>query len=884
MRWPGRGREERERDLERELQADLELETAEQQERGLAPDDARHSAQRAFGNAAVVKEDVRRAWGWTALEIAVQELRYALRTMRKSPAFTATAILTLALAIGAGTAVFTLLDSVVLKPLAWRDSGRLVVAWERVLFLSSDVTGPNPRHVDLWRRRATAFSSMTLLQYSTNGLSRGGEHPALVGIVRALPNLFDILQVKPLIGRTFLPADGVRGRDDVVILSYPLWKTLFSGGPGVIGTTVRIADVPRRVIGVLPPGFHFPNANALRSFRSGQPVSGAPDPAVFLPAALDLTTIDWNADYGNWVAIGRLRPGVSIGQAEAQLNAIEAQIVQQMPANQRDDRPGALLASVQPMQEAVVGDSRIALWLLMAAVSGLMLIAALNLANAQIGRALARQREAAVRVALGAARWRLIWNALAESLLFAIIGGAAGVLLAQAALSLFRRSAVIDLPRLAEVHLNPSVLLFALATSIAVTLVSGLLPACSLFRVDPQSSLQQNGNRAAGTRHGGQLRTWLIGLQVFGCTVLLLLTGLFAKNLLQLLDENKGFETAHVAIAEVRLPPKTYATNESRVSFDDGVLQALRSIPGVQTAAMVSAMPLEGESWIESVNRVDRPNLEALINFRWVSAGYFEAMHESLLRGRFFTDLDRSTKGVVISASLGEQLWPGENALGGQLRIEGRTFTVIGVVADSRSTSLKSAPSRMAYAYYTDRPPYTGFFIVRGTASADSLVSRMRDAIWQHAPEITIARVKTMDAQVADSLAAERFRTLVLLAFGAAALLLAMLGIYGVLSYLVVTRRQEIGIRMALGATRRAVYALVLGEAGGPVLGGIAAGFIASILAGDVIKNRLYGIHVLDAPVILMVAALFVLCATAAAFLPARRAASVDPMETLRSQ
>ncbi len=879
-------RKEREQDLDRELRAHLELEAEEQQDSGLPPNEAIYSARRAFGNITLTKQEVRQMWGWTRWDILIQDLRYALRSLQKSPGFAATAILTLTLGIGASTAVFTVVDSVLLKPLAYHDSGSLVAAWERVRFLSGEPIGPNPRHVDVWRKRATAFSGLTFLRQMAMGLVLGTDHPRLAGAVTCFPNLFDILQVQPLLGRTFIPDDGIQGHDKVVILTYSLWQNLFHGDPGVIGKTIRLGDVSREVIGVLPVGFHFPSATALRSFRrGGQALSGTSEPVVFFPAAVNLTQFEWNGNYGNWVALGRLNPGFTISQAEAQLNTIQAQIVQEIPANQGDHRPGSLLASVQPMQEAIVGDSKTGLWLLMSAVMGLMLIACLNLANAQLGRALARSRDAGVRIALGASKWRLVWNALTENLLLAGIGGGAGILLASAGLDLFLRYSPIDLPRLFEVHLNVAALLFSIVLSFGASVLSGMLPALRLLSTDPQASLQQSNSRMLGSRQSNRLRRCLIGLQVFGCTALLLVTGLFSKSLFHLLGQDKGFETRQVAVAEVRLTPQAYPTDQSRVSFDDAVLANLRMIPGVQTAALVSAMPLDGESWIEPVQRVDRPHLETpLINLRWVSPGYFEATRQRLVAGRFFEERDRNMSSAVLSEAEAKALWGSENPVGGQVRIEGRTFAVIGVVGDSRNTSLKSPPARMAYVHYKDRPPYPTFFLIRAANSLDALASSMREAIWKYAPDVTIARVKTLDSQLTDSLATERFQTLVLMAFGTAALLLAMLGIYGVLSYSVVTRKQEIGVRMALGATRSSVYALTFGEAGIPVFAGLVTGLVASILAERVIRNLLYGIEVVDPTVILIVTGLFVASAAVAAFLPARRAASIDPMDALRSE
>jgi predicted permease len=822
---------------------------------------------------------------WTRSDIVIQDFRYAWRSLRKSPGFAATAILTLALSIGASTAVFTVVDSVLLKPLAYRDSGSLTVAWERIRFLGGEPTGPNPRHVEVWQKRATAFSGLTYLRRTAMGLTMGAEHPRLVGAIVSQPNLFDVLQVQPYLGRTFRPEDGVIGHDNVALLTYPLWQSLFHGDPGVIGSAIRMGDVPREVIGVLPAGFHFPNGNALKSFRSSQTVGGAPEPAVFLPAAVDLTQFEWNGNYGNWIVLGRLNRGFTVARAEAQLNAIQAQVVQEMPADQGNLEPGALLASVEPMQEAIVGDSRTGLWLLMAAVLGLMLIACLNLANAQLGRSLVRRRDAAVRAALGAAKWRLVGSALAENLLLAAIGGAAGVWLASAGLGLFRQYSPVDLPRLSEVHLNFTVLVFSAILTGAASLLSAMLPALRLMSLDPQGALQQSGNRSFGSRRSNRLRVWLIGLQVFGCTALLLITGLFSKSLLHLLGQDKGFETGRVAVAEVRLTPNTYKTDRSRAAFDDGVLENLRAMPGVEQASLMSAMPLEGESWIEFASRIDKPNQDGtMINLRWVGPGYFEATGQRLIAGRFFEERDRNLNSTVLSEGEDRALWGRENPVGAQVKIRGRARMVIGVVADSHSTSLKSEPAQMAYLHYTDQPPYTTFFVARSGRAAEALVSGMRQAIWKYAPDVTIARVKTLDSQVSDSLATERFQTMVLLAFGGAALLLAMLGIYGVLSHSVEARRQEIGVRMALGASRGSVYGLTLLQAAAPVIGGLAAGLSASLLAGRVIQKLLYGVRVVDPPVMLTVTGLFLVSAAAAAFLPARRAASVDPMAALRAE
>lgn len=717
-----------------------------------------------------------------------------------------TAILTLALSIGASTAVFTVVDSVLLQPLSYRHSGRLVAIWEHPPFLNFGGLGPDPRHENLWQERATAFSGMALMQNGTEGLSIGTDHPRLVGTVLCQSNLLDVLRVAPILGRDFGPEDNVEGRDNVAIIAYSLWQSLFHGDPNVIGKTVRLADVPRTVIGVLPADFHFPNGDVLRAFYSKQPVSSAPSPAIFIPAAVQLSDFSWNGGYGDWVAIARLKPGVSIRRAAAQLNAIQAEILQ-LPAYEGNRQPGTLTASVQPLQKAVVGQSQAGLWLLMAAVLTFLLIACLNLANAQFARALSRQREAAIRAALGASKLRLLWHSLTENLLLGAIGGLGGVLLSIAGVNLFRYYSPINVPRLAEIHLNWSVLLFAAGLTLASSILFGVLPGLRLLRVDPQAALQQSGSHTLGARQSRRMRNGLIGLQVFGCTVLLLVTALFSQNLFHLLHEQKGFDTGHVALAEVQLPHRSYKQDESRMAFDAAVLKRLRAIPGVQSAGLINVMPLTGSRWIDGVQRVGRPRQKTpMINLRCVSAGYFEAMGEHLVAGRFFKERDLHLHTVILSEGEARALFGNANPIGGHVETESRKFTVIGVVTDSRTTSLKTAPAKMAYEYYNDRPPYTSVFVARGTQPADQLLAAMRNAIWSYAPEITIARISTLESQISDSLAAERFQTLVLVSFGIAALLLAMLGIYGVLSYSTEMRKREIGMRVALGATRRGIY------------------------------------------------------------------------------
>ncbi len=822
----------------------------------------------------------------------LKEVSYALRQLRKAPGFTSVAILTLALGIGGSTAVFTVVDSVILKPLSYRNSGQLVVLWERVSsFLGSGYGGPNPRHAAMWQDRAASLRGLALLRQGAWGISlNSADHPRLIGTVKSSPNLLDILQVKPLLGRGFRPGDAIKGHENVAILTYSLWQSLFGGDPNVIGKTVRLAETPHEVIGVLPQSFHFPNRNVLNSLPSKHKGGGeVQEVGMLLPIPINPNEFSWNGDYGNWLALGRLKPGFTIQQAEAELNTIEEQMIPQIPPGQISSRAhGSLTTYVQPMQEAMVGESQKGLWLLLAAVGSLMLIACVNLANTQLGRAIAREREAAVRSALGASQWQLLWSSLAENLLLALAGGMAGIWLADTAVRAFRYYAPIDLPRMAEIQLNWPVLFFAAILIIGSGLLFGLLPALKFLHADPQGALQRNSSRTQGTRRSRHVRSWLIGFQVFAGTALLLVTGLFTKSLLRLLESEKGFDTNHVMVAEVT--PSIKANTEEQqynasVMFDDAVLNKLRALPGVQSAGLVSAMPLEGERWIEPINRPDRhDNNRPLCNLRWVSSGYFETIHEKLMAGRLFEERDRNEKTAIISELAAKAAWPGEDPIGKQIQWRDVKYTIIGIVGDARNNSLKLPPINMVYLPYTVLPQYPAFFLVRSTQSPDGLAAGMRKAIWNYDSTVTIARVKSLDSQLMDSLASERFHTSVLIAFGTAALFLATLGIYGILSYTVATRKQEIGVRMALGATRQRIYALTMSEAVIPVLAGLLGGWIASLALGRIIRTLLYGVKETDGSVAVIVAALFLIAATLAAFLPARRAATIDPMEALRTE
>lgn len=816
----------------------------------------------------------------------LQDLRYALRQLRKRPGFTVTAILTLAMGIGATTAVFSLVYSILLRPLPYQRSGRLVAIWEQVKYLGGDrpYVEVNARHEQYWKQRASSFSDITLLRQGTAGVAQTNEHPRIVGTVLGYTNLFSILGVQPELGRAFLPEEGTTGHDHVAIITHDLWQRTFAGDPHVLGKTLTLNGNPLQIVGVLPESFHFPKGNVLTSQHSAR--GSWPAIGVFVPLIVDQNQYSFDGDY-NFVALGRLKDGVSLQQATNQLNTIDAAILHDYAAAAKTNvGPDALRAYIQPLQEAVVGSISTMLWLLLASVGAVLLIACVNLANLQLARANSREKELSVRTALGATPFRLVSTALYESLLLAAFGGLAGILLAHLAIRFFLHHAPVDLPRLDEVSIHFGVMGFAIAVSALTGIAFGVLPALKALHIDPQAALQQNSNRAGGEYNSSRTRSWLIGTEVFAATALLMIMGLLDQSLLHLLDEHRGFTTGQVFSAEIDVDGHRYKEDASRAAFDDEILRRLRTLPGVQSAGLVSAMPLSGENWLDAVARTDKPEGDANIsNYRWISPDYLSTMRIPLLRGRLLTDADRTLKSALISERTAKTIWPDQDPIGHQFRRGGNgTYTVVGIVADTRGNSLKEQPGLMVYMPYWDNPPYPTFFMVRTAQDSTAIEETMRRQIWSYDPEANIPQVRALDEQVNESLAPERSQAFVLSSFGIAALLLAVLGIYGVLSYSVSRRARELGIRIALGATRRSLYILTMTEAAWPVLAGLAGGILVSVFAGYGIRSLLYGVAPVNVPVTALAAVVFILAAALAAYFPARRAASVDPIQSLRME
>jgi predicted permease len=874
-------------DLDEELRAHIDLAMHENLRAGMSPEQARLAARRSFGGVTQTRETYRVQRGLPWLNEAERDIRYAVRQLHKSPGFALTAILTLALGIGAATSVFSVVNAVLLKPFAFRNPDRLVVLREVEAESGAErVAIPdNYRHFLRLKKTATTLEDAAIFSQHGESVSPNGEHPRIVGAIMASPNLFPLLGVQPILGRGFVDGDTQKGTDNVVMLSYEGWQTFFGGDPAAIGKTLRIGGQPNTVIGVLPPGMRFPEIALSSKIAFQEAGRGALLFQPFAPSQRDLT-----ADMGNfnYKVIARLKPGTNLAQANAELEALQKAYT--LSAH----LPLHFGIALTPLAKDVASGVSGALWLLFAAVGAVLLIACVNLANLQLARAVNAERETAVRAALGANRGQLVRSRLTESLVLGFAGGIAGMALAFAGVRLLISFAPGNIPRIDEVTVSLPVLAFSAALSIASAILFGMLPALRSLRVAPQAALQANSTRAVNTQEGQGTRSVMVGAQVACTIVLLIVTSLALRSFSHLMRQNRGFDSSHVTLAQVDLFAPQYddslaTVKQAKLAFADRTLAALHQLPGVQFVALTSAAPLTGETWVDNITRPDHPvpaGQEPPINVRWINPEYLTTMQIPLISGRNIAPSDRANPYVaMISERTAREAFPGEDPVGKKIDAlvpdDKHPFTVIGVVADTRINGLKDTAA-MVYTPYWAFTHWTLSLLVRSSQPSDALIPEMRRSIWQIDPQVAIPTLKSMDELVSDSVATDRFQAMLLSAFGAAALLLALLGVYGVLAYSVSLRRQEFGLRIALGSGKNALIGLVLRQAAYPVLLGAGVGLTIAVIALHWARSQFYEAPAID-PIALSGSVLLLLfAATIAAIIPARRAASTNPMRVLR--
>jgi len=808
----------------------------------------------------------------------VSDIRYALRVLGRNPGFAAVAILTLALGIGANTAIFTIFNGVLLRPLPFREPQRLAAINEIVpKFAYLAATIPvSADHFLKWRKQAHSFEQIALFSEMEMNLTSNGE-PVSVPAARVSAALFPILGLQAKMGRTFREEEDKPGNDRVVVLSDALWSSRFHRDPGIIGRKIVLDSNPYEVIGVLPAGAQLPKTSQMQTLA----VPG--DYAqLWKPLALRDDEIEPMGDF-NFGCIARLAPGVSFERANAELNTIEDGIGQALPEKI------ALLAGVVPLQRQITGGTRASLVLLLAAVGAVLLIVCVNLANLLLARAAARRRELAVRLAIGAGAGRLLRQMLTESLLLASLGGALGVALAAWAVRALLAGAPVDLPRMGEVHLDWRVLSFALAITVLSGLLFGALPAWRATRTDPQTALQAGGRSTPG-RHGGKMRRALIAAEVALSAACLVVAGLLLHSFSQVMQVDRGFRTERTLTVTLGLPWTRYPDSQHQSKFVRTLLERVAAQPGVESVGVSSVLPLggEGNNNLVAPEGANWPLMERpLADKRAINPDFFRTMGIPLLRGRVFGDSDGDRNVAVISAALAQRLWPGENPVGRKL-IEGdgrgHPTEVVGEVGDVRGASLTKMPRPTMYQPYWQRPQGHWSLVLRSGSAPAGLAGAIRHEIRRLDPELPVPAFQTLEQLVDDSVAQRRFQLDLVLLFALAALVLAAVGVYGVVAQLVAQRTNEIGIRMALGARAGDVRRMVLLEGLGPVAAGLAAGFAAALFAGRLVSGLLFGVRTADPLTFSAVAGVLLASALAACLIPARRATRIDPLEALRYQ
>ncbi len=796
------------------------------------------------------------------------DLRFAVRSFAKAPGFTAIAVAALALGIGANTAIFSVVYTLLLKPLPFQRPDRLAVVWESrpARNLLRNVGSPgNYLH---WREMNTSFGEMAAVSLTFRTALTGEGEPEEVPEQIVNATLFPMLGVNAAVGRVFTEAEDTPAAKPVVVISDRLWKRRFGADPHVVNREIRLGGTPTTVVGVMPPGFSVLDRNV----------------DLWLPAGF---SAEARTPRGRWVmVVARLKDGVTMAGAQADMTRVSALLSQQFP--QFDS---AWTSVVVPFSEQLTGGVRPVLLVMLGAVAFVLLIACANVANLLLARATARQREMAVRAALGADRWRLVRHLLAESLLLAAAGGAVGVLLAWWSVAVVRTAIAskLAIARLDEVSLSGWVLLFALAAVGTSALVFGIVPALTAAGVSLTDALKDGGR--TGTAGRGRARRVFVVIEVALALVLLVGAGLLARSFWTLMRVDAGFDATHALTMKVTLPSAAYRQRPQMIAFFDRLFERIDALPGVQAAGGVSFLPLNGLGAATSFTIAGRPKPaageEPGAEVKVVTHDYFQAMRIPLLRGRLFDGRDTApgTRRVIISAELERKYFAGTDPIGQRIVLswndEGPD-EIVGVVGDVRSTTLESTPMPASYlpparfAY-----PYTSV-TVRTAGDAAALVPSLVGAVHALDPDVPVSEIRSMDDVVSNSTAERRFTMLLLVSFAAVALVLAGVGIYGVISYAVAQRTQEIGIRMALGAARATVLRMVVAQALGLAAAGVAAGAAGAWLLTRLMQNLLFGVEPSDPLTFAAVAAVLTLVAAAAALVPALRATRIDPATALR--
>ncbi len=792
-----------------------------------------------------------------------QDLRYGLRSLLSKPGFSLIAIITLALGIGANTAIFSVINTVLLKSLPYTDADRLVAVWLKLK--QTDQVELSPNEIADYRERSRVFAQLAASERANLNLTGNGE-PVRLEAQSATANLFPMLGATPMLGRNFT-AEEDKANARVAVLSYGLWQKRLGGKPDAVGKTIMLDGRNYEVIGVMPREFQFP-----------PPGTNNTPGEIWIPRSLETET---RRDAHNLFTIGQLKPGATFAQARAEMDGIVRQ------REQEDSRRQGTGFNLVPLQSQVGRKLRPSLLILAGAVGFVLLIACANVANLLLASASARQKEIAIRLALGASRWRVIRQLLTESLLLSVLGGGFGLLLAVWGCEAIRVLGANQIPRADQIGVDSTALGFTLLLSILTGAIFGLAPALQASRANLNGTLKEGG-RSGSVAGRHRLRSALVVVEVALSLMLLVGAGLLIKNFWQLLNVDPGFNPQNLLSVEVSLTNDRYAEAPQRSAFYQQVLAGVTTLPGVQSAAIVNHQPFSGRRGINVFKIEGRPEPKGmddtpLADFRIVSPGYFQMMSIPILQGRAFSasDTPDAPRIVIVNRGFADRFWPGENPLGRRLENDGEWLTVVGVAGDIRQSGLDEDAATHVYVPYLQSPSRRTAVLLRTSVDPSSLAAAVQKQVNAIDPDQPIYNVRTMEEMIAGSMSGRRLNLVLLAVFALTALILAAVGIYGVISYSVTQRIHEIGIRMALGARSADVLKLIVRQGMTPVVIGMAAGIAGALALTRVMSTLLVGVSANDPLTFAAIAVLLAGVAFVACFVPARRATKVDPMVAL---
>jgi len=811
------------------------------------------------------------------MDTIIKDIRYGVRGLLKHPGFTGLVVITLALGIGASTAIFSVVNSVVLRHLPYRTAERIVAIQEH------DPNGKRGQSTSAnfydWRQQNTVFEHLSAIKITTTNLALS-DHAERIDLAQTNADFFDIFGSTPQYGRLFIPQDEQAGHEPVVVMSHALWQRRFGSDPSLVGKSITLDGRNYNVVGIAPPGFQYPDKTELWL-----------PPLRLVPELYPDQDVTQTRRMGYLTVVALLKPGVSLQQAAGEMETITARLRQQYPDsnNKRFNR-------VVSLHQHLVGDTNKLLWLLLGAVTFVLLIGCANVANLLLASGASRQKEIAIRVSLGASRWRVIRQLFTESMLLALIGGVVGLLIAFWGVAAITKLLPTDFPRLDEIQIDLRVLGFTFVASMLTGILFGLVPALQVSRSDIQEAIRETGRGASGSRRQSRFRQALIVVEVALSVVLLAGAGLLFRSFLRLQSVDAGFVSQQVLTARLTPSGTNFANDADYAKFYNGVIEKVGAIPGVQDAGIINTLPLfKGPTAGFRVEGrpVTTPDKWPSVNYRVVSPNYFRAMGVPVLQGRAYTDRDNQNAPLVmmVNQQLAREIFPDENPVGKRITFGGtntdgqpRWFEIVGVVANVRSVELREAPTAELYfSSQQDLWPAMSL-VVRSSVEPSSLSASVRQAVNEVDRSVPVADVKTMDHVVSESITQPRFNLFLLGLFSAVAMILSAAGIYGVTAYTVTQRTHELGIRIALGAQVGDVLKMILGQ-GMAVIGiGLVAGLAAAFGLMRLLRSLLFGVGENDPLTFAAITGVLVLVALIACYIPARRATKVDPLVALRAE